>query len=171
MDLAPQRRLAAIMFTDIVGYSRLMGADEAWAMRLLDRHDAILGEQVRAHGGEILKKMGDSVFAAVFLIVSMAMFHLVRPISKRYVFRDIRGVDEWLEWAVMELGWCAPSKRGKALQFSPSFLTALTWGWMKLSVWVDGNSITVVGPSTFVERLTRTVKATWSPADQLPRGT
>ena len=76
MDLAPQRRLAAIMFTDIVGYSRLMGADEARAMRLLDRHDAILGEQVRAHGGEILKKMGDSVFAAVFLIVSMAMFHL-----------------------------------------------------------------------------------------------
>jgi hypothetical protein len=45
------------------------------------------------------------------------------------------------------------------------------WGWMKLSVWVDGNSITIVGPSTFVERLTRTVKATWSPADQLPRGT
>jgi hypothetical protein len=110
-------------------------------------------------------------FAAVFLVVSMAMFHLVRPISKRYVFRDIRGVDEWLEWAVMELGWCAPSKRGKALQFSPNFLTALTWGWMKLSVWVDGNSITIVGPSTFVERLTRTVKATWSPADQLPRGT
>jgi hypothetical protein len=110
-------------------------------------------------------------FAAVFLIVSMAMFHLVRPISKRYVFRDIRGVDEWLEWAVMELGWCAPSKRGKALQFSPSFLTALMWGWMKLSVWIDGNSITIVGPSTFVERLTRTVKATWSPADQLPRGT
>jgi class 3 adenylate cyclase len=64
MDLAPQRRLAAIMFTDIVGYSRLMGADEARAMRLLDRHDAILGEQVRAHGGEILKKMGDSVFAS-----------------------------------------------------------------------------------------------------------
>ena len=32
MDLAPQRRLAAIMFTDIVGYSRLMGADEARAM-------------------------------------------------------------------------------------------------------------------------------------------
>jgi hypothetical protein len=82
-------------------------------------------------------------FAAMFLIVSMAMLHLVRPISKR----------------------------GKALQFSPSFLTALMWGWMKLSVWVDGNSITIVGPSTFVERLTRTVKATWSPADQLPRGT
>jgi hypothetical protein len=42
---------------------------------------------------------------------------------------------------------------------------------MKLSVWVDGNSITIVGPYTFVERLTRTVKATWSPADQPSRGT
>ncbi|MBU3673414.1 MAG: adenylate/guanylate cyclase domain-containing protein, partial [Sinobacteraceae bacterium] len=64
MDSVPQRRLAAIMFTDIVGYSRLMGMDEARALRLLDAHDAILGGQVQAHGGDILKKMGDSVFAA-----------------------------------------------------------------------------------------------------------
>ncbi|MEY3137240.1 MAG: hypothetical protein RL580_972, partial [Pseudomonadota bacterium] len=36
MELAPQRRLAAIMLTHIVGYSRLMGADEARAVLLLD---------------------------------------------------------------------------------------------------------------------------------------
>jgi len=32
---AEQRRLAAIMFTDIVGFSRQMGADEARMLRLL----------------------------------------------------------------------------------------------------------------------------------------
>lgn len=89
------------------------------------------------------------------------MLYLVRPISKRYLFADVRGVDEWLEWAVMELGWRALSRRGKALYFSPSFTTALIWGWMKLAVRVDGNSITVVGPAIFANRLTRTVMATW----------
>ena len=334
------------MFTDIVGYSRLMGADEARAMRLLDRHDAILGEQVRAHGGEILKKMGDSVFASfdsatsavrcaiaiqqalarhneaadpqervavrigvhlgdvierngdLFgdginvaarlqplakpggVCISNAVYQAVlksvdpkpilvgevelKNIVERHVIyefpplyespvvysADAQGqsnsqhtlgdriiridelpppvsasshalkglvitlsallagiaLAEWLNARdagaqlglvdilknidvfrdVFFTGFAAMflivsmamlhlvrpiSKRGKALQFSPSFLTALMWGWMKLSVWIDGNSITIVGPSTFVERLTRTVKATWSPADQLPRGT
>jgi len=120
---------------------------------------------------EILQRSdGLTLFLGIFVVASMVMAHLVRPISKRYVFDDIRGVDEWLEWAVMELGWCAPSKRGKALQFSPSVFTALVWGWMKLSVWVDGNSLTVVGPAVFVQRLTRTVMATWSPAALTPRG-
>jgi len=35
------RRLAAIMFTDIVGFSRQMGADEARMLRLLDVHNHI----------------------------------------------------------------------------------------------------------------------------------
>ena len=33
------RRLAAIMFTDIVGFSRQMGANEARTLRLLDTHN------------------------------------------------------------------------------------------------------------------------------------
>ena len=36
------RKLAAIMFTDIVGYSRIMSIDEKHGMDLLDTHDAIL---------------------------------------------------------------------------------------------------------------------------------
>jgi class 3 adenylate cyclase len=36
------RRLAAIMFTDIVGFSRRMGADEARTMRLLNVHNVKL---------------------------------------------------------------------------------------------------------------------------------
>jgi class 3 adenylate cyclase len=36
------RRLAAIMFTDIVGFSRQMGADEARMLRLLEVHNQLI---------------------------------------------------------------------------------------------------------------------------------
>ena len=36
------RRLAAIMFTDIAGFSRQMGADEARMLRLLDVHNRVI---------------------------------------------------------------------------------------------------------------------------------
>ena len=35
-------KLAAIMFTDIVGFSRQMGADEARMLRLLDVHNQLI---------------------------------------------------------------------------------------------------------------------------------
>ena len=40
MDKA-KRRLAAVMFTDIVGYSKLMDEDEGRAMQLLENYDNI----------------------------------------------------------------------------------------------------------------------------------
>ncbi len=40
-----ERRLAAIMFTDIVGYTALMGRDEAVGRRVQDRHEAVDGRQ------------------------------------------------------------------------------------------------------------------------------
>lgn len=44
---AEQRRLAAIMFTDIVGFSRQMGADEARMLRLLDVHNQVIQDEWR----------------------------------------------------------------------------------------------------------------------------
>lgn len=37
-----QRKTRAIMFSDIVGYSRMMGGDEERALRLLEEHNAIV---------------------------------------------------------------------------------------------------------------------------------
>src|SRR5438046_2683687 len=55
-----QRRLAAILAADVVGYSRLMGADEAGTMAALR---GIWSEQlnpaVAAHRGRIVKMLGD----------------------------------------------------------------------------------------------------------------
>jgi class 3 adenylate cyclase len=39
---APKRELAAIMFSDIAGYTAIMGRDEARAMHALAEHRALL---------------------------------------------------------------------------------------------------------------------------------
>jgi class 3 adenylate cyclase len=57
--------LKAILFTDISGYSRLMEADEAAALRLLEVHNAIVREAIDAHGGHEIKTIGDA-FLVVF---------------------------------------------------------------------------------------------------------
>ncbi len=55
-----RRRLAAIMFTDMVGYSALAQADEASALALLDRHNRLLRPVfARFHGREV-KTVGDA---------------------------------------------------------------------------------------------------------------
>lgn len=58
-----QRKLAAIMFTDIYRYSRLMSKDEQQAIRMLADHDRITGEVIAGFASRILKRMGDAVFA------------------------------------------------------------------------------------------------------------
>jgi adenylate cyclase len=54
------RKLAAIMFTDIVGFSRQMGADEARMLRLLDVHNQLIQQAVSAHHGHVIKTIGDA---------------------------------------------------------------------------------------------------------------
>ena len=55
-----EHRLAAIMITDIVGYSRLMEADEAGTLqRLKSWRSAVLEPIVQARRGRIIKNMGD----------------------------------------------------------------------------------------------------------------
>jgi adenylate cyclase len=53
------RKLAAILAADVVGYSRLMGADEAGTLAALKRREAIFDPAVAAHNGRIVKLIGD----------------------------------------------------------------------------------------------------------------
>ncbi len=57
---AETRKLAAIMFTDIVGFSRQMGADEARTLRLLTVHNQVIRQVVTAHNGAVIKTIGDA---------------------------------------------------------------------------------------------------------------
>ena len=53
------RQLAAIMFTDIVGYTSLMQQDEQTAVDMTKRYIKVLKQFVTSHGGEILNDYGD----------------------------------------------------------------------------------------------------------------
>ena len=57
-----QRRLAAIVSADVVGYSRLIGVDESGTLDALRKHRAELIDLLIAeHGGRIVKTMGDGL--------------------------------------------------------------------------------------------------------------
>jgi class 3 adenylate cyclase/tetratricopeptide (TPR) repeat protein len=58
--VAGTRRLAAIMFTDMVGYSALAQRDEPLALRLLETHRGLLRAVFREHAGREVKTIGDA---------------------------------------------------------------------------------------------------------------
>lgn len=53
------RRLAAILFTDIVGYTAMMQKDEQLAVLVTQRYISVLKKLVPSYGGEILNDYGD----------------------------------------------------------------------------------------------------------------
>jgi adenylate cyclase len=71
------RKLAAILAADVVGYSRLMGADEAGTLRALKHHrESIFDPAVRDHKGRVVKLIGDGTlveFGSVVDAVSCAL--------------------------------------------------------------------------------------------------
>ena len=57
-----QRRLAAIVSADVVGYSRLMGVDETGTLEALRAHRSeMIDARISEHGGRIVKTMGDGL--------------------------------------------------------------------------------------------------------------
>ena len=58
-----QRRLAAILAADAVGYSRLMDADEEATLRTLRAHRTTIERSISSHGGRVFESAGDSVIA------------------------------------------------------------------------------------------------------------
>jgi adenylate cyclase len=60
---AQVRRLAAILSADVVGYSRLMGRDEAVTVHDLEAHQAAVLPIVEQHGGSVINIAGDGIVA------------------------------------------------------------------------------------------------------------
>ena len=58
-----ERKLTAILAADVVGYSRLMEADEEATVRTLSTHRAIIDALVASHHGRVFGSAGDSVIA------------------------------------------------------------------------------------------------------------
>ena len=72
-----KRRLVAILAADVVGYSRLMGRDEAGTLAALKRHrETLFNPAVATHNGRVVKLVGDGTlveFASVVDAVTCAI--------------------------------------------------------------------------------------------------
>jgi adenylate cyclase len=72
-----ERHLAAVLVADVVGYSRLMGADETGTLAELERHRAeVFYPKTAQHNGRVVKLMGDGIlmeFASVIDAVSFSV--------------------------------------------------------------------------------------------------
>ena len=62
--MAQSRQLAAIMFTDIVGYTALMGANERNAFNLLQKNREIQKPIIEKYRGQLVKELGDGMLAS-----------------------------------------------------------------------------------------------------------
>jgi adenylate cyclase len=59
----PERKLAAILSADVVGYSRLMAEDEAATIRTLTAYREQVATLVREHRGRVVDSPGDNLLA------------------------------------------------------------------------------------------------------------
>jgi adenylate cyclase len=64
------RRLAAILAADVVGYSRMMGTDETGTLAALKRHrETVFAPAVVEHGGRVVKLIGDGTLVEFMSVV------------------------------------------------------------------------------------------------------
>ncbi len=65
-----ERRLSAIMSTDVVGYSRLMEKDESGTLSALkDHREKLINPEISKYHGRIIKLMGDGILAEFSSVV------------------------------------------------------------------------------------------------------
>ena len=57
------RRLTAILSTDVKGYSRLMGGDEAATVQTITKYRRIISALVEGHQGRVVDSPGDNILA------------------------------------------------------------------------------------------------------------
>ena len=87
------RRLAAILAADVVGYSRLMGADEEGTHERLKMHlREVVDPDIREHHGRIVKTTGDGVLAEFASVVDAV--RCAGEIQRAMVDRDLDLTEE-----------------------------------------------------------------------------
>jgi adenylate cyclase len=111
-----QRRLAAIVAADVVGYSRLMGRDENGTLARLKTHRAErLEPTLVRHGGRLVKLTGDGVLAefanavdalgaAIEIEQAMADVNQHQSEDTKIVFRSSLHLGDLIGAAMISLG-------------------------------------------------------------------
>ncbi|MFQ5928822.1 MAG: adenylate/guanylate cyclase domain-containing protein, partial [Acidobacteriota bacterium] len=85
---APDRKLATIMFTDIVGYSSQTQENEALALELLEEHRRLLRPIFHKHGGTEIKTIGDAFLVefASALAAALCGIEMQKTLCERNAF-------------------------------------------------------------------------------------
>ncbi len=58
-----KRKLSAILYADVKGYSRLMGENEAYTLEMLIQYRKIFHDLIEAYGGRLVNSPGDSILS------------------------------------------------------------------------------------------------------------
>ncbi len=91
------RQLAAIMFTDIIGYTALMAKDENAAFKLLEQNRMLHKSIIQEFNGKWLKEMGDGVLLS-FNSASDAVLY-----AKKIQETSQKEADVSLVWSVSRI--------------------------------------------------------------------
>ena len=89
-----ERRLAAIMFTDIVGSTALMAKSEPVALRVKQRHRTLVRTQVDRYHGEFIEAPGDETLSRLDLFEAVGDIAFAVPFSQ--------GAERYLRGRVLE---------------------------------------------------------------------
>jgi hypothetical protein len=87
--MSSTRLLAAMMFTDIVGYTALMGEDGQKAFALLQKNRQMQKSLIEQFNGKWIKELGDGVLASFSTVTDAAQCALAiqqacKQVTKQY---------------------------------------------------------------------------------------
>ena len=111
-----QRRLAAIMFTDIVGYDSLLKEDEKKALGTLRKNQRIHRRLIKKFNGRRLKIMGSGMLVSFSSVIDAVTCALAIQKAKRAIYEglgmDLQSSLDYLLSAVGELWKTEDHKEG-----------------------------------------------------------
>jgi TolB-like protein len=80
-------QLAAVMFTDIVGYTSFMGFDEERAFELLHQNRAMQKPLIEKYEGRLIKELGDGILASFSTVTKAVM-------CAGYILHSCKGIPD-----------------------------------------------------------------------------
>lgn len=94
LQLRKNRQLAAILFTDIVGFTKMMGEEEDSTLRMLDQNREIQKKIIKKYRGKWIKELGDGTLVIFYTVTEavLASIDIQKEIKKLTSFNVRMGI-------------------------------------------------------------------------------